>query len=80
MSNKIKAKDEPVALGTLIIAVLVAVGPMLVSFGVDLSAEQLATTQAFALALMPLVAYVMRGKVTPIAKASSAPNVRGADS
>jgi len=70
MTQTAKPK-EPVALGGLIIAAFVALGPMLVAFGVDLSADQLATTQAFVVAIVAVVAYLVRRKVAPVEKGAS---------
>lgn len=65
-SAKQISHNEPVTIGGAILAFLVALGPALVAFGVDLSAEQLATAQGVAAALVVLVTIVVRGKVTPV--------------
>lgn len=60
-----KAKTEPVTIGGAIIALATAIGPALVAFGVDLTAEQLAAAQGVVVAVVALVSLVVRGQVTP---------------
>lgn len=75
MAQKLEAKNEPVTIGGAIIAFLVALGPLLQAFGVDLTADQLAAGQTFVIAGVALVTIIVRRKVTPVAKAD--PKIAG---
>ncbi len=59
---------EPVTIGGGIIALLVALGPLLQAFGVDLTEAQINTSLVFITAAVGLVTLIVRSKVTPVDK------------
>lgn len=64
MSNPVSPSEEPVRLGGLIITALVAVwGVIVIAAGID-STLSGAVTAAIA-AVVPLIMYFVRGRVTP---------------
>jgi len=64
-ANKKTGTTEPVSIGGGVIALVAAVLPVLVLFGVDLTEAQIAGIQGVVVAVVALVTIVMRGKVTP---------------
>ncbi len=62
-------KDEPVAWGGALTGVAVAVFPVLTAFGVHITQDQISSLLVLLGALIVLVTFVVRSRVTPVDKA-----------
>lgn len=67
------AQNEPVGIGGAVIAVIVAVGPLLTLFGIELSPEALGAINTLAIAVVTLVTLVVRSRVSPVVKEAIEP-------
>src|SRR5690625_3151403 len=75
-ANKKTGTTEPVSIGGGVIALVAAVLPVLVLFGVDLTEAQIAGIQGVVVAVVALVTLVLRGKVTPDIKVAERVNAK----
>ena len=60
--------NEPVTIGGVIIGLVTATLALLMAFGLELSQDQVAAILGFTTALIAVITFVVRSKVTPTSK------------
>lgn len=60
--------NEPVTIGGVILGLVTATLALLMAFGLELSQDQVAAILGFTTALIAVVTFIVRSKVTPTSK------------
>lgn len=60
--------NEPVTIGGVILGLVTATLALLMAFGLELSQDQVAAILGFTTALIAVITFIVRSKVTPTSK------------